>query len=53
MTPKNVILQSSKKEAIGSTFEESTKASIMSDNRSTGVMTRSMTKVATSITPKQ
>jgi len=42
-----------KKEAIESTSEGSTKASITSRNRSTGVMTRSTTKVATSITPKQ
>ena len=53
MTPENVILQSSKKETIGSTFEVSVKASIESGNRSIGMMIRSMTKAAAFITPKQ
>ena len=53
MAPKNVILQSPKKETIGSTSEGSTKASIAFGNRSTKMVTRSMTKAATSITLKQ
>jgi len=44
MAPKNVIIQSSKKETIGSTFEGSAKTTIASGNRSTGVRTISMTK---------
>jgi len=53
IAPKNAILQSSKKKAIGSTYERSAKASIASSNQSTGVTTRRLTKVAASITPKQ
>jgi len=53
MAPEHVILQSSKKKTIGSTSKVSVKASIASGNRNTKMMTRSMTKVATSITPKE
>ena len=50
---ENAIFQSAKKETIGSTSEGSAKASITSSNGSTRVITRSITKIATSITPKQ
>ena len=53
MAPKNAILQSSKKENIGSTSEGFVKASIAYANRSTRAMTRSMTKATASITLKQ
>jgi len=53
MTPKNAIIQSSKKETIGPTSEGSLKASIAYGNRSTRVTTRSMTRAAASITWKQ
>jgi len=53
MAPKNVIIQSSKKENIGSTSKGSAKASIASGSRSTRVMTRSMIKVAAFVTLKE
>jgi len=53
MTPKNVIIQFSKKEIIRPIFEGSAKASIASENRNTRVMTMSMAKAAASITLKQ
>ena len=53
MAPKNVILQSSKKETSRSTSEGAAKTSIASDNRSIRLMTRSMTKAAAFITLKQ
>jgi len=52
-TSENAIFQSLKKETIGSTSEASAKASIAYGKRCTGVMTRSMTKVAAFIIPKQ
>ena len=53
MAPKNAILESSKRENIGSTSKGSAKASIASGSRSTRVMTRSMIKVAAFVTLKE
>ena len=53
MALKNVILQSSKRENIGSTSEGTANASIAYTNRSTKVMTKSMTKAAAFITSKE
>jgi len=53
MARKNDILQSSKNETIGSTYEGSAKASVAFGNQSTRVITRSMTRAPASIILKQ
>jgi len=53
MTPKNVILQPSKKKTIGFAYDGSTKDNIGSGNQSNKVMTRSMSKADAFFTLKK